>query len=344
MTQPGQLVRRARLIVEASPAAAMQLLTPYLASEPDDPMALCVAAQALLKLSRPDQAWQLARRATTLNPRDDWPLRLQTLACHELHRHWDAQELARRSVAVNPSNWQTHYLVGCADLWAERVSEHSAAAAAKARELAPAEPRTHELVGQIALARGRSREAIACFQQALRLDPDNAVAQHELARSELRRGRLGRALVGLRAAGRLDPRLHQVRVNLHNVVIRMVQVLHYMLMLACFGSVASAPIAGGLLLVAMVATGAWAWSRGGRPLVLVVRAVPRNDPLLAVWACCLLTGSLVLFLRAILTVGKPVGTSAASPLIGVVVALLAAGVVSTWLRGMRPPHPDQWQR
>lgn len=340
MTEAGLVVQRALVLVEASPAAAMQLLAPYLASEPDDPMALCVASQALLKLTRAAQALELSRRAASLNPQDDWPLRLQALALHQLERHWDAQLLARQSVSVNPGNWQTHYMVACADLWASQVTVHSAAAADKARELAPNEPRTHELCGQIALASGRSRDAVACFEQALRLDPDNAVAQHELARAQFRRFRIAKSLQGFLAVGRMDPSIQQTQHNLQNIAVRATMFLHYAVFLAFLLS-RPAPVVSSVLLAAFaISVLLWARYRGGPALLRFARSLWRRDRLLVVWAGLAATAGVLVIVRPLLSVGHD-QTGDPTPhagLLNATVLLLLAGVVISWLRRGRRPQ------
>lgn len=340
MSEPGRLVQRALVLVDASPAAAMQLLAPYLASEPDDPTALCVAAQALLKLAKPEQSLDLARRAAALSPYDDWPFRLQALAMHQLQRHWDAQNLARQSVAVNPAIWQTHYMVACADLWAGQVTTHSHAAAAKARELAPLEPRTHELAGQLALASGRSRDAIACFEQALRLDPDNAVAQHELARAQFRRFRIGKSIQGFLAVGRLDPSIQQTQLNLQNIAVRATLFLHYAVFLAFLLS-RPAPIISSVLLSAFAAgVLLWARFRGGPALFRFVGSLWSRDRLLVVWAGLAGIAGVLVIVRPLLSIGHA-QTGNPPPHAGVLdvaVLLLLAGVVISWVRRGRRPR------
>lgn len=331
-------VRQAEALIEASPAAAMRVLGPYLTTEPDDWRALCLAAQAQVGLDDPARALDYARRASQLNPHSDWPVRLQTIAHRDLGHSYDAQQLSRQSVLINPANWQTHLLVANADLAARSVNHHSLAAARKSRELAPAEPETHIVVGQVALDLGLKKEAVQAFERALQMAPDNAVARHELARAQLRRGRVGRALDGFLATGRLDPTIRQVRANLHNIIARVIQLLHYVVLAGCLLSPFDGPLAGALVVLAWLAALAWAGKRGGRPLLRVLAGVPRADPMLFGWAVALLGSSALLVLRGVLTLGKPAGTSAASPLSGLAFLLLFVGAACTWLRRARPPR------
>jgi tetratricopeptide (TPR) repeat protein len=295
--------------VEASPAAAMKVLAPYLATEPDDPYALGLAAQALIGLGENRRSLEMSRRAAQLNPDSDWPVRLQALAHRNLGNNYDAHQLARRSVQISPGNWQTHFLVGNTDLWAREVGEGSMAAAEKARELAPDEPDTHNLVGQIALAMGKNRLAVRSLEQALRLDPENSVAQHELARAHLRRWRLAKSVTGFLDAGRLDPSMEQVRINLHALAIRTVLVLHWTIFGATFVGAAWPPVAGALVLVIVLGALLWARRRGGQALRRFAASLPRQDPYLVAWAGVLLLAAAMLVVRGVLTIGRPVGAA-----------------------------------
>lgn len=337
MIEHGSVVGAASQLVRANPAAALRLLTPYLAREPDDPDALCVAAQAQLGLSEPEQALSSARRAGRLAPHDDWPLRLQTLALHQLGRDWDAQNLARHSVAANPGHWQTHYLVACADLWANAVTDHTVAAAAQARTLAPDEPSTHEIVGQVALAQGRTRQAVAAFEAALALDPEDAVAAHELARAQLRRFRIAKSVKGFLAVGRMDPTIRQTHLNLRHLAVRATLVLHY----AVFGALLLSrpqPVLAAILLTAF-ATVVLGWTRlrGGPALYRFARGLWRTDRLLVSWAGLASGAGLLLIIRPVLSIGhRQTGNPLPQQnLLDLALLMLLAGVVISWVRRNR---------
>jgi tetratricopeptide (TPR) repeat protein len=336
-------VQRAAALLEASPASAMRLLAPHLAAEPDDWYALCLAAQALIALGDCQRSLELSRRAAQLNPSDDWPARLQAIAHRNAGHTFDAPRIARHSVLINPANWQTHFLVASTDLWAEAATWQSMLAAEKARELAPDEPSTHNLVGQLALALGKSRLAVRSFEQALRLDPENSIAQHELARAHLRRFRIGKSLLGFLAVGRLDPSLPQTRINLHAIATRAVQLLHYAILVACVLNPFSAQASAGLVLVIVLGALTWARHRGGPALLRFVAGIPRRDPLLVAWAGLLLLAGALLVLRGVLTIGRPAGTAADSGLTGAAFALIVAGVVTTWIRRIhyKPSYSDE---
>jgi tetratricopeptide (TPR) repeat protein len=329
MTGP---VRQAAALVDASPAAALRLLAPYLAAEPDDWYALCLAAQALLALKNCEESLRLSRRAAEVNPTNDWPIRLQAVAHRDLGNPIAAAQAARQSVSANPGNWQTHYLVAHIDLRTDNVGPDTRAAAEQARRLAPDQPDTHNIVGQVALAMHRSRRAVRSFEQALRLDPENALARHELARAHLRRFRIAKSVTGLLAVGRLDPTLAQTRVNLHIIAIKVVALLHLTILTACVLSPFSARASAALVLLPVLGALLWAYRRGGPALLRVAAGIPRRDPLLVIWAGLLLVCGGLLVLRGALTLGGPAFTAHSNALdAGAIVLMFISGFVP-WLR------------
>jgi tetratricopeptide (TPR) repeat protein len=337
MSDPRAVHQAAALVQAGSPAAAMQVLAPYLASEPDDPYALCLGAQSLLDLADPARSLELSRRAAFLRPDDDWAVRLQALALSELQQHAAAQAVARQSVLIGPDNWRTHYLVAFTDTRGRTVNQHSMAAAVRARELAPDEPDTHRLVGTVALRLRQRRVAVQSLEQALRLDPEDAISQHELARAHMQQFRIARSLRGFLAVGRLDPSIEQTRINLHNVMIRAVLVMHYSILVAYFLSLAL-PIPTAVAVAAVaIGIGLWTRLRGGPALLRFLRTLWSGDRLLVVWAGLLATAAALLVIRPLLSLGHH-QTGSDAPHQGLstlTLCLVFAGVAVSWIRRSR---------
>lgn len=332
-------VEQAAALVDSSPAVAMRLLAPYLAREPDDPYALCLAAQALIGLAEFERSLELSRRAAQLLPDDDWPIRLQVSALIDLRRAREARKLARLGVRTDPGNWQLHYLVARADVAAKRVRAESMAAAERARRLAPDEPATHIVVGQVALARRRPRLATRSFEQALRLDPDNATARHELARAQLRGFRVAAAVSGFLAVGRMDPTNRTARYNLTVIVVRAALVLHYTSLIACRVSPSSAQGSAALVLVVLTGALLWLRRRGGPALYRFLASIPRSDALLTTWFGLLLLADALLILGGLLTLGRPFDTAASGGLTGTASVAIIIGLLLSWIRRGRVRAP-----
>lgn len=337
MTERRAVYQAAALVDAGSPAAAMRVLTPYLASEPDDPYALCIGAQSLIELEDSRRALELARRASMLRPDDDWPIRLRALALRNLSDFEQSRAVARRSVQVNPGNWQTHYLVALSDLWANAVTHNSMEAAVRARELAPEEGDTHRLLGSIALELRKPRIASRSLEQALLLNPEDAVARHELARAQVRMLRFGKALHGFLAVGQMDPTISQTQQNLHRLAVRAVVVLHYTMLITFFSS-AFLPIETAVGVGAVgIAIAVWVRFRGGPALLRFARTLWVRDRFLVVWAGLLLISAVLVIVRPLLWIGHPHagGSSSSQQLLTLGRALILVGAVISWIRRSR---------
>lgn len=201
-------------------AAAAELLGPVLAAEPDNVRALVLMTHAQLALKKPDLAYQVAHRAVLVAPESAEALGALSRAFTGLDRHDEAIEVARRATALEPENAYRHNRMAWALLGDGRrgvEAEHSARLAVR---LDPHEADfriTYAMVMKQLDYPERARQAL---RDALALEPDNAVAQHELAtldvvhRNPFALGRLARGASGLAGALRADPRQQASRFML----------------------------------------------------------------------------------------------------------------------------------
>ncbi len=268
------------------PAEAMAALAPYLASTPDDPRALCLAACAQLGLERSYDALSSAKRASVLDPEDEWPLRLVSVACGRLGRSTEAIAAAKAAVRVAPDEWRAHLQVGQARLVTGRLTEEAWDALTEAVRLAPDEPGVHRTRGLIASGLDRRRDAEAAFREALRLDPRDAVSRHELARLTVRRGGLAAATAGFSNAVALDPELQVGVRNLELVTARVVRVGYAC---AIAGTVAvlfvrPRPLAAAIATAVALIGVAWFWRRTGGSADRFLRSLPARSPWLVTFA------------------------------------------------------------
>lgn len=194
------------------PAAAAQLLGPVLAAEPDHVPALVLMTHAQLALQKPELADELARRAVEHAP--EWPDALSALSrVHtEMGRHDEAIATARAATDRQPENPFRHNRLAWALLEDGRHSVAAEHAAREAIRLDPAEADfriTYAMVMKQLNLHDRARQAL---RDALALEPDNAVARHELAALDVVHHnpfaltRLARGASGLVGALRSDPR------------------------------------------------------------------------------------------------------------------------------------------
>ncbi|MPZ64123.1 MAG: hypothetical protein GEU83_00880 [Pseudonocardiaceae bacterium] len=175
-----------------------------LAADPSDAVLLTVLAGVLRQAGRPAAALQAAEAASAAAPQAPDPHRQRALALSALGRHEPACEASAVAVSLDPHGPIT--LVAHAVVLQAAGALHAASEAARwAVAVAPEEPAGHLLVADIHHALGDVRTARLAYGEVLRLEPDNAVARHDLAVLDMGRGRAGPALRGLLDAGALGP-------------------------------------------------------------------------------------------------------------------------------------------
>lgn len=179
------LADAARLTAAGRPQAAIDALRPAIAENPDHPGAWCGLAAAFLDVGEAQRCLDAAKRAITLGE-PAWAHRLASLALTELGRHEEAAISARESARRSPGDWRGY--VTLAEALAPIAPADALTAARRAVSIAPEEPRTHEVLGATAEKAGEADTARGAYQEALRLDPDNAEVRAALARVGRRNG------------------------------------------------------------------------------------------------------------------------------------------------------------
>ncbi len=175
-----------------------------LAADPSDAVLLTVLAGVLRQAGRPEEALQAAAAASAAAPERPDTHRQRALALSTLGRHEPACEASEVAVSLD-SHGPSTLVVHAAVLQAAGALHAASEAARWAVAVAPGEPAGHLLVADIHHALGDIRTARAAYTEVLRLEPDNAVARHDLAVLDMGRGRAGPALRGLLDAGALGP-------------------------------------------------------------------------------------------------------------------------------------------
>jgi tetratricopeptide (TPR) repeat protein len=194
------------------PAAAAELLGPVLAAEPDHLRALVLMTHTQLALKRPDLALEAANRAVHVAPESAEALSALSRVLTAMDRHDEAIQVAVAAVHREPENAYRHNRLAWALLGDGRRGTEAEQAARMAVHLDPQEADfriTYAMVMKQLDMTDRARQAL---HDALAMEPDNAVAQHELAtldithRNPFALGRLARGVSGLAGALRADPR------------------------------------------------------------------------------------------------------------------------------------------
>jgi len=185
-------VQRARALLEVGRwEQAQQELARLLADQPDSVDGLCLLARCHQLAGRFPAMLEATEQAVAVAPDNEWPHRLRSIALGKLGRVTESVAAGRRAVDLAPGIWQTHVILVDA-LLAQGTTEAlrlAYRAARHGRELAPEEPEVHNACGRLYQAISDPGAARACYEQALRLDPNNSTARNNLAVVELRQGR-----------------------------------------------------------------------------------------------------------------------------------------------------------
>ncbi|MFF5297006.1 tetratricopeptide repeat protein [Paractinoplanes globisporus] len=221
MNEAGTAVAMAAVQFQRGDASsAAELLGPVLAAEPDNVRALVLMTHAQLALKQPELAFRVAHQAVLVAPESAEALGALSRAFTGLDRHDDAVRLAQRAAELEPENAYRHNRVAWALLGDGQRGVEAEHAARLAVQLDPNEADfriTYAMVMKQLDYTDRARQAL---RDALALEPDNAVAQHELAtldvvhRNPFALGRLARGASGLAGALRADPRQQASRFML----------------------------------------------------------------------------------------------------------------------------------
>jgi Tfp pilus assembly protein PilF len=193
---------------------AERALREALHEDPDEPLTHAILASVLLDLDRPDEALESASTTIALAPDMPFGHELRGRALLSLRRFGDAEAAANEAIRIDPEDagpWVvlTAALLGQGrsddSLWAAdqalsiepdsktalglqafalAMSKDGAGwqdAAGRTLAVAPDSSFAHAFSGYAHLLRGGERQAAEHFREALRLDPENELAQSGLA-------------------------------------------------------------------------------------------------------------------------------------------------------------------
>lgn len=316
---------------------AADVLRSALADDPHNARLLVQYAQACLGTKDYVAAEAAAQAALACAPDNELALRLFTLALHGQNRLLEALSIAYKLVSEHPHVYLAQYTY--ASLLHE--SGHGSDALAVVNEALRLDPDSADslvLRGDIHRSLSGAAAAEADYLEALRRQPDHAVAMHNLAVNRLRWGTLAEAVRGLLTAGRLNPALKPLVRD--NIGLALTKVLRMATASVVFLAVAlivvaamhdeALPtviprIAAGVLAAALLA-----------PLVWVVRAVPRST-LSSLLRQRFLSGVRMAFIALAVVLGMTTAAVGSNPVSDMAGTLLLFGVfgltVLGWMTG-----------
>ena len=164
---------------------AVAMLKETVAADRQNAYAWALLSHALREAGDADGALGCARTAIKLAPYWEWPHRLASAALRAMVSHGPAVAYARECVRLAPDDWPGYVELALALGAIDACQDEAETAAQKATEIAPHESMTHLAAGLVASGAGRRDAAQEAFHRALSIDPQNAIAHHELARLEV---------------------------------------------------------------------------------------------------------------------------------------------------------------
>ena len=312
---------------------AAEVLRSGLAEDPHNARLLVQYAQACLGMKDYVAAEAAAQAALATAPDNELALRLFTLALHGQNRLLEALSIAYKVVTEHPHAYLAQYTY--ASLLHESGHEREALAVVnEALRLDPQSPDSLVLRGDIHRSLSGPAAGEADYLEALRVQPDHAVAMHNLAVSRLRWGTLAEAVRGLLAAGWLNPALEPlVRDNIGLALVRVLRTATAsVVFLAVALIVVTAAHADSLptVIPRIAAAGLSAALVGA--LVWAVRLVPR-PLLLSVLRERLLLGVRMGFVALAVIFGVLTAAVGSTPLTDLTGPVLLLGVVALTVAG-----------
>lgn len=183
---------------------AHEVLMAALVRHPDEPVLLRETGRAEVRLRLWQPAAQHAHAALGQQPGDADAMRIYAVALSGLGRRAEGLWMAWRAVHTAPDDYLTH-LCYAQLLHSAGCHRPALAVVGESLRLQPEQPGAWSLQGSILQDLGHLPGSDASYRQALALQPENAVALHDMSLNRLKQGQLSSALSGFRGAGRIDP-------------------------------------------------------------------------------------------------------------------------------------------
>lgn len=198
-------LQRAQLLAELGryDEAAGELAS-ALAMDPANAEALTMLARVHLAADRSTEALTAAEAAVAVAPHAVPPLVARGLALADLGRFPAAAGTADEILALGPTDAYAQRSAA-AILAGSRNGQQALNAAWRGVELAPEEPQAHLVLGLVSARLELFDLAERAYREALRLNPQLAVARHDMGVLRLEQRRYAEALEHLVEAAAMDP-------------------------------------------------------------------------------------------------------------------------------------------
>ena len=338
MNDPDGVLQRAALLKDSGrSAAALALLAPYLSRNPHDLTALRLAGWSHFDLDEFDAALYCAGRLVGLAP--DQPSSYLLMAVVQGGRKDVGASVRAIDTAIRlaPGHPEPYRIAAALDLQGHRASPRTEQLARHAVQLAPHDAVAHRVLGSTLIELRRYDEAAVALGQAAALNPADAAVANELARIDIAKGRSASAAAGFAAAVRADPTDKVARHNLQAAAWNAFRIAHLMLWLSFLvlgrftlldNDASAATLTHVVGPVAVLATlGAWGYQLRKRPsgfsfLIVAIRSDRMLTVAMVSHALCLLFLLVAAFVPGV----------AADTLVVIVSVLLLLATIVSWVR------------
>ncbi len=201
------------------------------AQDPGDRESIEMRGVSLFRLGRAAEALPYLEKARASVERANVdPQYVLGLCYADLQRYADARHAFAAQYGFAPDSAEAYLLAGRLFLRREFAAE-AAAQARKALEINPALPLGHQLLGEVALAKGDTPAAIRELEAERKLNPLNGVMYDRLGDAYLRNGQYSEAQQALNRAVLLEPNATGPYILLGEAFLQLkqpIQALHYL--------------------------------------------------------------------------------------------------------------------
>jgi len=146
-------------------------------------------------------------------------LTLGVLTWRQCGMYADSETLWQTTIGQNPNSFMAHNNLGNVFLQQGRADD-AIAQFQKAREIQPDQANAYYNLGNALLQKGRLDEAVVQFQTALKIEPGYAKAHNNLANTLLQQGRVDEAIAHFQTALNIQPDFAEAHNNLGNALLR----------------------------------------------------------------------------------------------------------------------------
>lgn len=210
---------------------AIEAFTRATTQDPNDSQSIEMHGVSLFRMGRSNEALPLLEKAHAAVERANIdPQYVLGLCYADVKRYDDARHAFAAQYGFEQDSAEAYLLAGRLFLRREFVAE-AAIETRKALEINPSLPLAHQLLGEVALAKGDSAGAIQELEAERKIDPLNGLMYDRLGDAYVRAGRYADAQQALNRAVLLEPSATAPYILLGETFLKLnqpIQALHYL--------------------------------------------------------------------------------------------------------------------